>query len=67
MPWLLFLLLLILNGEGCVPSVPPSFASEEFRLPALHAELDPVNGGRIVDAHGRQVLLRGVNFSAYGE
>ncbi|MCI3949978.1 MAG: hypothetical protein K0R11_1912 [Acidimicrobiales bacterium] len=37
------------------------------RLLALHAEPDPVHGGRIVDARGRHVLLRGVNVNAYAE
>jgi endoglycosylceramidase len=37
-----------------------------LRLPALHAEPDP-NGGRIVDAEGRDVLLRGVNVNALAE
>jgi endoglycosylceramidase len=37
------------------------------RLPALHAEPDPVAGGRIVDARGREVLLRGVNVNALAE
>ncbi len=36
-------------------------------LPALHAEPDPVNGGRIVDARGREVILRGVNVNALAE
>src|SRR3954467_9920013 len=36
-------------------------------LPALHAEPDPVGGGRIVDALGREVLLRGVNVNALAE
>ena len=36
-------------------------------LPALHAEPDPVAGGRIVDALGREVLLRGVNVNALTE
>lgn len=36
-------------------------------LPALHAEPDPVAGGRIVDALGREVLLRGVNVNALNE
>lgn len=35
-------------------------------LPALHAELDPA-GGRIVDAKGREVILRGVNVNAHAE
>ncbi len=37
------------------------------RLVALHAEADPVNGGRIVDSEGRQVLLRGANVNALAE
>jgi endoglycosylceramidase len=37
------------------------------RLPSLHAEPDPVAGGRIVDARGREVLLRGVNVNALAE
>ena len=36
-------------------------------LPALHADPDPQRGGRIVDAQGREVLLRGVNVNALGE
>jgi endoglycosylceramidase len=36
-------------------------------LPALHAEPDPERGGRIVDARGREVLLRGVNVNALAE
>jgi endoglycosylceramidase len=36
-------------------------------LPALHAEPDPVAGGRVVDALGREVLLRGVNVNALAE
>lgn len=37
------------------------------RLLPLHAEPDPVGGGRIVDADGREVLLRGVNVNAFVE
>jgi hypothetical protein len=33
-------------------------------IPALRAVPDPVLGGRIVDASGREVLLRGVNVNA---
>jgi endoglycosylceramidase len=52
----------------CVPGVPPPEAVPAgFSLPALHAEPDPVRGGRIVDALGREVLLRGVNVNAYVE
>ena len=36
-------------------------------LPALHAVPDEVDGGRIVDASGREVLLRGVNVNAHVE
>jgi endoglycosylceramidase len=36
-------------------------------LPALHAEPDPIEGGRIVDSHGREVLLRGVNVNSFVE
>lgn len=37
------------------------------RLAALHAEPDPQAGGRIVDADGREVLLRGVNVNAFND
>ena len=48
------------------PTVSPTPTATEnlLRLPALHAEPDADNGGRIVDAEGRQVLLRGVNVNA---
>lgn len=36
-------------------------------LPRLHAEPDPTGGGRLVDAEGREVLLRGVNVNALAE
>lgn len=65
------LLLWLFSGAwpgACVPGLPPPDAHHPrrpaFRLPALHAEPDPVAGGRIVDAHGREVLLRGVNVNA---
>jgi endoglycosylceramidase len=38
-----------------------------LRLLPLHAEPDPVHGGRIVDADGRSILLRGVNVNALAE
>lgn len=52
-----------------VPGVPPPPGADAtaFRLPELHAAPDPVAGGRIVDAHGRHVLLRGVNVNAHAE
>lgn len=68
---LLSILLLCFGGAlpaTCVPGVPPPGGSPPgFALPALHAEPDPVRGGRIVDAFGREVLLRGVNVNAYVE
>ena len=62
------LLLPACRPEG-VPGLPPPLGEEDpdFRLPGLHAELDPVAGGRIVDSHGREVLLRGVNVNAFVE
>jgi endoglycosylceramidase len=52
-----------------VPGVPPAPGADasSFRLPALHAEPNPEHGGRIADAHGREVLLRGVNVNAFVE
>jgi len=52
----------------CVAAVLPAAARPRARLPlpALHAEPDPA-GGRIVDARGREVLLRGVNVNALAE
>lgn len=66
------LLLLPLGSLGfrsCASGLPPHSgpAAADFRLPALYAEPDPVDGGRIVDALGREVLLRGVNVNAYVE
>ena len=46
---------------------PAGVRPHTLRLPALHAKPDPVSGGRIVDARGRQVLLRGVNVNALAE
>jgi endoglycosylceramidase len=45
----------------------PVGAPIDVRLLPLHAEPDPVGGGRIVDAAGREVLLRGVNVNALVE
>lgn len=36
-------------------------------LSALHAELDPENGGRFIDAEGREVMLSGINVNSLGE
>ena len=64
--------LFLLCGGSCdlgIPGVPPGAgeSSAGFRLPALHAEPDPVAGGRILDAAGREVILRGVNVNAFVE
>ena len=60
---------LLLACQPGVPGVPPPPGADasSFRLPALHAEPDPARGGRIADAFGRQVLLRGVNVNAHVE
>jgi endoglycosylceramidase len=61
-------LLLVLAVLAAACSDAPRPTSEgPLRLPALHAEPDPVAGGRIVDAEGREVLLRGVNVNALAE
>ncbi len=45
----------------------PKRASSPLTLTALRAQADPVQGGRIVDERGREVLLRGVNLNALAE
>lgn len=49
------------------PSPTPTSTRPPLRLPDLHAEPDLERGGRIVDAEGREVLLRGVNVNALAE
>ena len=61
------LVTLVLLGAAACSDAPDPTAAEPLRLPALHAEPDPVAGGRIVDAEGREVLLRGVNVNALAE
>ena len=46
---------------------PPPTLESVLALPTLHAVPDAVNGGRIVDADGREVILRGVNVNALVE
>ena len=46
------------------PTTTPTPTEPLLRLPALHAEPDPIDGGRIIDAEGREVLLRGANVNA---
>src|SRR5215468_7448272 len=49
------------------PSATPTATENALRLPVLHGEPDAAAGGRIVDADGRQVLLRGVNVNALAD
>lgn len=39
----------------------------EGPLSPLHAELDPVNGGRFIDGEGREVILSGINVNSLAE
>jgi endoglycosylceramidase len=66
LPWLLLAFLSATTILGCESHLEIS-DDAATRLPALDAEPDPVNGGRIVDAEGREVLLRGVNVNALAE
>jgi endoglycosylceramidase len=73
-PTLLLLAMALVAGVVTAGASPPSAeaaaaARRPYRphLQALHAEPDPVHGGRIVDESGRQVLLRGVNVNAHAE
>jgi len=52
-------------SESPTASATPS--PDPLRLPALRAAPDATSGGRIVDAEGREVLLRGVNVNALAE
>ena len=62
------LLILLLALAGCSDSNGSSgSAGPTGPLPALQAIPDAVEGGRIVDASGREVLLRGVNVNAHVE
>lgn len=61
------LVVLPLLAAAACSDAPAPAGGDPLRLPALHAEPDPVAGGRIVDAEGREVLLRGVNVNALAE
>ena len=69
----LALVLLASLLAGCPSAtVPPDPAPEapnviDGPLSPLHAEPDVLNGGRIHDSLGREVLLRGANVNALGE
>lgn len=54
--------------SGCTDSKgPKSGHVQTGKLSPLHAELDPVNGGRFIDAEGREVMLSGINVNSLGE
>ena len=59
--------LLLVGSSACSDTTVGEGGSSATELSFLHAEPDAVDGGRIVDAHGREVLLRGVNVNAYVE
>jgi endoglycosylceramidase len=60
--------LLLVAAIVLVGPVPASSAATRApSLPPLHAAPDADSGGRIVDARGREVLLRGVNVNALAE
>ncbi|MGB5267473.1 MAG: cellulase family glycosylhydrolase, partial [Polyangiales bacterium] len=62
------LLIAVLASAACSESNGSSgTAGPSGPLPALQAIPDAVEGGRIVDASGREVLLRGVNVNAHVE
>src|SRR5262245_41177487 len=54
----------ILVASGCGDS---GNQPSERALAFLHAEPAPVQGGRVVDARGREALRRGVNVNARAE
>lgn len=56
----------VLLALGLAASPDAAARPKRLPLPALHAEPDPA-GGRIVDARGREVLLRGVNVNTLAE
>ncbi len=58
----------LLSPVLAAPAAAEGVPSRGLRLPLppLRAELDPA-GGRIVDARGREVVLRGVNVNALAE
>ncbi len=67
-PFLLAPIILFAALSACSESSSTTApVAPEGSLPALGAVPDPVDGGRIVDATGREVLLRGVNVNALVE
>ena len=61
-------LFIALCVAGAFPSAAAAAAkASPLALSPLHAEPSPSDGGRIVDARGRTVLLRGVNVNAFAD
>jgi endoglycosylceramidase len=61
------LLIVALCALAAAPPAAAAAKPNPLKLSPLHAQPDPANGGRIVDARGRTVLLRGVNVNAFAE
>lgn len=59
--------LLAASSLGCGDTSSGLPPASPGRLVALHAEPDPVAGGRVVDAEGREILLRGANVNALAD
>ncbi len=57
----------VAGTSGCGSDASDGSAVITASLSALHAESDLEEGGRIRDALGREVLLRGVNVNSLGE
>lgn len=55
------------SSPSATASPSPTATRNPLALPALRAAPDVERGGRVVDAEGREVLLRGVNVNAYAE
>ena len=59
-------MILVALLAGPVTAIAKPAEGARLPLPALHAEPDPA-GGHLVDAKGREVVLRGVNVNALAE
>ena len=59
----MFYMFSFLTGCGDTGSSGPPEPTDS--IPDLHAVPDPVEGGRIIDGSGREVLLRGVNVNSF--
>jgi hypothetical protein len=57
--WKFILAVFLLLAAACGGSSAP-----DSGMPLLRAEPDAIEGGRIVDRDGREVILRGVNMNS---